>query len=59
VRSASSLHSLGAFPQEEPQSERRWLHPVAYASMIDIVPQGILVRDMAWPATRVVRASAG
>src|SRR5664279_1562522 len=32
---------LSHVPQHQPQSERRWLDPVACASMIDNVPQGI------------------
>ena len=46
MRSASSLHSLGAFPQEEPQSVPLRLDPLACASMIDIVPQGIPMRAL-------------
>ena len=36
-----------AVPLSEPQSERRWLDPVACASMIDNVPQGIRLRTPA------------
>ena len=36
---------LVAVPYAEPQSERRWLDPMTWAPMIDIVPQGIPARD--------------
>ena len=34
-----------AVPQAEPQPERRRLDPTACGSMIDIVSQGIVLRD--------------